>query len=67
MEGLLFKKNEKKVDKEIAAKIHSKYDEVGGEIKVNDKVMMKKNHQVGEVMEMRGKRAVLRSGCYRCR
>jgi DNA mismatch repair protein MutS2 len=62
MEGLLLKKNEKKVVSRMQQKIDSKYNEVGGEIKVGAKVKMKKNHQVGEVMELRGKRAVIRLG-----
>jgi DNA mismatch repair protein MutS2 len=43
-------------------KIDSKYQEVGGDIKVGDRVKMKRNHQVGEVMEIRGKRAVVKIG-----
>ena len=35
---------------------------MGGDIKVGDKVKMKKNHQVGQVMEIRGKRAVVKIG-----
>ena len=62
MEGLLFRKNEKKVVGRMQQKIDLKYDEIGGEIKVGDKVKMKKNHQVGEVMELRGKRAVVKVG-----
>ncbi len=33
-------------------KIDSKFDEVGGEIKTGDKVKMKRNHQVGQVIEL---------------
>lgn len=62
MEGLLFKKNEKKVMSKMQKKIDLKYQEVGGEIRVGDKVIMKKNHQVGVVMELRGKRAVVKVG-----
>ena len=43
-------------------KIDLKFNEVGGEIKIGDKVKMKKNHQVGLVMELRGKRAVVKIG-----
>ena len=43
-------------------KVDSKFSEVGGEIKIGDKVKVKKNHQVGEVMELRGKRAVVKIG-----
>ncbi len=62
MEALLFKKNEQKVASKMQKKIESKFSEVGGEIKVGDKVKMKRNHQVGEVMELRGKRAVVKIG-----
>jgi len=62
MHALLFKKNEQKVVNKMQQKIDSKFAEVGGEIKVGDKVKMKQNHQVGEVMEMRGKRAVVKIG-----
>jgi DNA mismatch repair protein MutS2 len=62
MHALLFKKNEQKVVSKMQQKIDSKFSEVGGEIKVGDKVKMKQNHQVGEVMEMRGKRAVVKIG-----
>lgn len=62
MEALLFKKDEKKVVNQMQKKIDSKFSEVGGEIKIGDKVKMKKNHQVGMVMELRGKRAVVKVG-----
>ena len=62
MEGLLFKKDEKKVVSKMQKKIDLKFNEIGGEIKIGDKVKMKKNHQVGEVIEMRGKRAVVKIG-----
>jgi DNA mismatch repair protein MutS2 len=62
MNALLFKKNETKAVGKMQKKIESKFTEVGGEIKVGDKVKMKRNHQVGEVMEMRGKRAVVKIG-----
>ena len=62
MEALLFKKDEKKVVSKMQKKIDSKFNEVGGEINIGDKVKMKKNHQVGEVIEMRGKRAVVKIG-----
>jgi DNA mismatch repair protein MutS2 len=62
MEALLFKKDEKKAVSKMQKKIDSKFDEIAGEIKMGDKVKMKKNHQVGEVMELRGKRAVVKIG-----
>lgn len=62
IEALLFKKNEKKVVSKMQQKIESTFAEVGGEIKPGSKVKMKKNHQVGEVIELRGKRAVVKIG-----
>ncbi len=62
MHGLLFKKNEQKVVSKMQKKIDSKFAEVGGEIKPGDKVKMKRNHQVGQVLELRGKRAVVKIG-----
>ncbi len=62
MEALLFKKNEQKTASKMQKKIDSKFDEVGGEIKMGDKVKMKRNHQIGQVMEIRGKRAIVKIG-----
>lgn len=42
--------------------MESKYNEIGGEVNVGDKVKMKRNHQVGQVLEIRGKRAVVKIG-----
>lgn len=62
MEALLFKKNEQKAVSKMQKKIESKFAEVGGEIRIGDKVKMKRNHQVGQVMELRGKKAVVKIG-----
>jgi DNA mismatch repair protein MutS2 len=62
IENLLFRKSEQKTVNKLQKKIESRYDEIEGEIRVGDKVKMKRNHQVGEVMEMRGKRAVVKIG-----
>lgn len=60
--ALLFKKNEQQVVSKKQKQIDAKYSEVGGDIKVGDKVKMKRNQQVGEVLEVRGKRAVVKIG-----
>jgi DNA mismatch repair protein MutS2 len=62
IQHLLFKKDENKVVNKLQKKVDSKYNEVGGEVNVGDKVKMKKNHQVGEVLEIRGRRAVVKIG-----
>ena len=62
MEALLFRRDEKKVTSRIQKKVDSRYKEIGGTVKPGDKVKVKKSHQVGEVMELRGKRAIVRIG-----
>ena len=60
--ALLFNKHEKKAAGKMQKQVESKFVELTGEIKVGEKVKMKKNHQVGEVMELRGKKAVVKIG-----
>ena len=60
--ALLFRKDEQRTLNKLQKKIESKFEQVGGDIKAGDKVMMKQNHQVGTVMELRGKRAVVKIG-----
>ena len=43
-------------------KLNEKFDEVGGEISIGNKVKMKQNRQVGVVKEIRGKKALLQVG-----
>ncbi len=62
MKELLFSQNVKQRDEKVKKKINSKYDVVGGEIRIGQKVLMKKNHQVGEVREIKGKKAVIQLG-----
>ncbi len=60
--GLLFPKNEKKAVSKKQKQLNSKYEEINGDIKIGDTVKMKRNLQVGEVLELRGKRAVVKIG-----
>lgn len=62
MQILLFKQNQQQANEKVKKKIGSKYQQVGGEIVIGNKVLMKKNHQVGEVKEIRGKKAVVQLG-----
>ncbi len=62
MEALLIRKNEQKVVSKMQKKLDSKYAEVTAEVKVGEKVKIRKNHQVGEVLEIRGKKAVVKIG-----
>lgn len=60
--ALLFNKHEQKASGKLKKKIESKYEEVNGEIVIGVKVKMKLNHQVGEVLEIRGKKALVKIG-----
>ncbi|TKK70925.1 DNA mismatch repair protein MutS [Ilyomonas limi] len=62
VQNLLFKKNEQHVNNKLAKKADKKYKETDEEIKAGMKVKMKKNHQVGEVKEIRGRRAIVQIG-----
>jgi DNA mismatch repair protein MutS2 len=62
MASLLFKKNEQAVVSKKKKQLDARYEELKGEIKVGAKVKMKRNMQVGEVLELRGKRAVVKIG-----
>lgn len=60
--SILFPKNEKIVVGKKLKKIDARYKEVNEEITVGTKVKIKKNHQIGEVKELRGKRAIVQIG-----
>ncbi|MDR3712460.1 MAG: DNA mismatch repair protein MutS [Puia sp.] len=64
MHALLFKQKEKQVNEKVKKKFDSKYEQIGGagDAQTGDKVMMKTNHQVGTVREVRGKKAVVQVG-----
>jgi DNA mismatch repair protein MutS2 len=62
MFALLFNKNEQKVKSKKQKQIDTKYEEISGEIKLGDRVKMKRNQQIGEVLGLRGKRAVVKIG-----
>lgn len=62
MAALLFKKNEQKATSKKQKQLEEKFREVNGEIKVGDQVKMRRNMQVGRVLEIRGKKAVVKIG-----
>ena len=62
MQTLLFPQKEKTVSEKVKKKFDNKYLEVEGHVQAGAKVKMKKNHQVGTVREMRGKKAVVQVG-----
>jgi DNA mismatch repair protein MutS2 len=60
--ALLFNKNENKTVNKKQKQLESKYHEMEGEIKMGDTVKMKRNLQIGQVLELRGKKAVVKIG-----
>lgn len=62
IQALLFNQKEKLQQQSQKKKLNEKFIEVGGEVKVGDKVKMRQNRQVGIVKEIKGKKAVLQVG-----
>lgn len=62
LQNLLFKKEEPIAVSKIAKSINKKYNELDEQIVVGSLVKLKKNYQVGEVKELRGKRAIVQIG-----
>lgn len=62
MHALLFKQHQKQANEKVHKKITSRYAEVGGDVQIGNKVLIKKNHQVGNVKEIRGRKAVVQVG-----
>ena len=60
--ALLFNQKEKMQKEKHHKKLNEKFEEIGGDIKIGDKVKMKQNRQVGIVKELRGKKALLQVG-----
>jgi DNA mismatch repair protein MutS2 len=62
IQSLLFNQKEKMQGDRKQKKLDEKFQEVGGELKVGDKVKMKNNRTIGIVKELRGKKAILQVG-----
>ncbi|SJZ92867.1 endonuclease MutS2 [Sediminibacterium ginsengisoli] len=62
LQTLLFKGKEQVVVNKLAKKVDLRYKELAGEIATGSLVKLKKNYQVGEVKEIRGKRAIVQIG-----
>lgn len=62
LQNLLFKQKEAIVVNKLAKKVDLKYKELNQHIEVGSLVKLKKNYQVGEVKEIRGKRAIVQIG-----
>jgi DNA mismatch repair protein MutS2 len=62
LHDLLFNKKEQIVVNKLAKKVDNKFKELSLPIEVGCLVKLKKNYQVGEVKEIRGKRAIVQIG-----
>ena len=62
LQTLLFKSPEKIVVNKLAKKVDNKFKETKDVIGIGTLVKLKKNYQVGEVKEIRGKRAIVQIG-----
>lgn len=63
MAALLFgKKADQKTVSKKQKQLDTRYEEISGDIQIGDTVKMKRNLQVGEVLELRGKKAVVKIG-----
>ena len=62
LQTLLFKSPEKIVVNKLAKKVDTKFKEIRADIAIGSLVKLKKNYQVGEVKEIRGKRAIVQIG-----
>lgn len=62
LQNLLFKRKEEIVVNKLAKKVEAKYKELDQGINIGSLVKLKKNYQVGEVKEIRGKRAIVQIG-----
>jgi DNA mismatch repair protein MutS2 len=60
--NLLFKKNDAIVINKLAKKVDKNFKESNAPIVVGATVKLKKNYQVGEVLELKGKRAIVKVG-----
>jgi DNA mismatch repair protein MutS2 len=62
LQDLLFKQKESIVVNKLAKKVDKKYIELNQQIMIGSLVKLKKNYQIGEVKEIRGKRAIVQIG-----
>ena len=60
--NLLFKKNDAIVINKLAKKVDKNFKETNAPIVVGATVKLKKNYQVGQVLELKGKRAIVKVG-----
>lgn len=62
MQAVLFKQPEKKILQKKQRTIDTRYEETGNEVKTGDKVLLTSSRQLGTVLEIRGKKAIVQVG-----
>jgi DNA mismatch repair protein MutS2 len=62
LHALLFRQKEKQVKEKTRKKLDARYELASGEARPGDKVLMKQNNQVGTLVEIRGKKAIVQLG-----
>jgi DNA mismatch repair protein MutS2 len=62
MHALLFRQKEKQVKEKSRKKLDARYAFTGGMAQPGNKVLMKQNNQVGTLLEIRGKKAIVQLG-----
>lgn len=59
---LLFKQNQQQSTEKAQKKVNTKFQEVKADLVIGQQVLIKKNHQVGVIKELKGKKAIVQVG-----
>jgi DNA mismatch repair protein MutS2 len=62
LHALLFRQKEQQVKEKKRKKLDARYEMAGGQAMPGDKVLMKQNNQVGTLVEIRGRKAIVQLG-----
>jgi DNA mismatch repair protein MutS2 len=62
LHSLLFAQKQQQVTDKKRRKLNARWIEVGGNVKVGDLALMLQNNQVGNIKEVRGKKAIVQLG-----
>lgn len=62
LHALLFVQKEKQVTEKVKKKLDARFEEIGRPAMAGDKVLMRQNNKVGNLSEVRGKKAIVQFG-----